>query len=93
MRITFYGAAQTVTGSQHLLNINGHTLLLECGCTRGRAKSLMNATATCRSARDIDAVILSHAHLTTAATCLLVKNGYRGPIFTTHASAHPATPC
>ena len=62
MKITFHGAAQTVTGSQHLLNINGHTLLLECGFYQGkRAESYQRNLSLPYEARTVDAAILSHA--------------------------------
>ena len=90
MRITFHGAAQTVTGSQHLLNINGHTLLLECGLYQGPRKEAYERNRSLPfRAQDIDAVILSHAHIDHSGNLpSLVRDGYRGRIFATHATAH-----
>ena len=90
MKIHFHGAAQTVTGSQHLLEINGHKLLLECGLYQGHRKEARrrnrNFTFT---PSEIEAVILSHAHIDHSGNLPhLVKKGYRGPIFTTPATAH-----
>lgn len=92
MKITFHGAAQTVTGSQHLLNINGHTLLLECGFYQGkRAESYQRNLSLPYEARTVDAAILSHAHIDHSGNLPnLVKSGFRGNIFTTAASAHLA---
>lgn len=90
MRITFHGAAQTVTGSMHLLEINGSRLLLECGLYQGRREDMYtrNRTFPFRP-RDIDALILSHAHIDHSGNLPhLVKAGYRGPIFCTEATAH-----
>lgn len=93
MRINFHGAAQTVTGSQHLLEINGHRLLLDCGLYQGRrgdtyARNLNFAY----DPRTVDAVILSHAHIDHAGNLPnLVKNGYEGPIYTTHSTVDLAT--
>jgi metallo-beta-lactamase family protein len=64
VRINFHGAAQTGTGSQHLLEINGATLLLECGLYQGRrAETYFRNRNFPYDPRKIDAVILSHAHI------------------------------
>lgn len=89
MRIFFHGAAQTVTGSQHLLEVNGHRLLLDCGLYQGRrddtyARNLNFAY----DPRTLDAVILSHAHIDHCGNLPnLVKSGYQGPIYATKATA------
>jgi metallo-beta-lactamase family protein len=90
MIIHFHGAAQTVTGSQHLLEINGHKLLLECGLFQGKRKEAYEINRKFSyQADEIDAVILSHAHIDHSGNLPhLVKNSYNGPIYTTPASAH-----
>ena len=92
MQLTFHGAARTVTGSQHLLEVNGHRLLLECGLFQGRREE---AYARNRNfpfdPTKIDAVILSHAHIDHSGNLPhLVKKGFHGPIYTTQATAHLA---
>ena len=47
MRITFHGAARTVTGSQHLIEVDGKRILLDCGLYQGRRARRWNATGTC----------------------------------------------
>ncbi len=92
MKITFYGAAQTVTGSQHLLTVNGSTLLLECGLFQGHRADFYSRNQNFPfNPRHVDAVILSHAHIDHSGNLPnLVKSGYRGPIYTTPATAQLA---
>lgn len=88
MRIHFHGAAQTVTGSQHLLEVNGRRLLLDCGLYQGRRDETYTRNLNfAHDPRKVDAVILSHAHIDHAGNLPnLVKNGYSGPIYATRAT-------
>jgi metallo-beta-lactamase family protein len=86
--VTFWGAARTVTGSMHQVDACGQTLLLDCGLFQGhRADSrVRNRTFPFRP-RDIDAVLLSHAHIDHCGNLPnLVKQGFRGPIYCTPAT-------
>ena len=83
MNVTFHGAAQAVTGSQHLVRVAGHSYLLDCGQYQGRRKE---ADARNRNlpfdARSIEAVMLSHAHIDHSGNLpMLVKRGFHGPIY------------
>lgn len=93
MRINFHGAAHTVTGSQHLLEINGHRLLLDCGLFQGRREETYARNLNfVHDPRKVDAVILSHAHIDHCGNLPnLVKSGYTGPIYATHATVDLAT--
>ncbi len=93
MRISFHGAAHTVTGSQHLLEINGARLLLDCGLFQGRRADTYERNLNFKyDPRTVDAVILSHAHIDHAGNLPnLVKQGYKGPIFATLATADLAS--
>jgi len=90
MNITFHGAARTVTGSRHLISINGHRLLLDCGLFQGRRKETWTRNREFPfDPASIDAVILSHAHIDHSGNLPnLVRHGFKGPIHATHATAH-----
>jgi metallo-beta-lactamase family protein len=89
MRINFHGAAHTVTGSQHLLEINGSKLLLDCGLYQGkRAETYERNLNFSYDPKTVDAVILSHAHIDHSGNLPnLTKQGYEGLIYATHATA------
>ena len=89
MRIYFHGAAQTVTGSQHLIEINGSRLLLECGLYQGkRAESYERNSNFPFDPRRVDAMILSHSHIDHCGNIPnLIKQGFNGPIYLTPAAA------
>jgi len=84
----FIGAARTVTGSQHLLFINGKKILLECGLFQGHRKDTYERNKNFKyNPAEIDLMILSHAHIDHSGNIPnLVKNGYDGPIYTTTAT-------
>ncbi len=92
MKIAFNGAAQTVTGSQYLLSINGHSLLLECGFFQGKREECYHCNLNFPfDPRQVDAMILSHAHIDHSGNLPnLIKRGYRGPIYLTPPTARLA---
>lgn len=88
MKLTFLGGAGTVTGSKYLVEKDGRRLLVDCGLFQGfKALRLRNRAAPPFAAQGISAVILTHAHIDHAGYLpLLVKNGFRGPVYCTHAT-------
>ncbi len=89
MEIQFFGGAQTVTGSQHLLTVNGARILLECGLFQGRRKDTYEKNLNFEhNPADVDTMLLSHAHIDHCGNIPnLYKNGYRGHIYATAATA------
>ncbi len=88
MKLQFFGAARTVTGSMHLLEVNGSRILLDCGLYQGpRQESFDRNRNLPFEARTVDAMILSHAHIDHSGNIpVLVRSGFTGDIFTTAAS-------
>lgn len=92
MKLTFFGAAGEVTGSQHLIEFGERRILLDCGFFQGRrAESrAKNEHFRCRPA-DLDAVVLSHAHIDHCGNLPgLYRAGFEGPVFCTEATADVA---
>ncbi len=88
MHIDFIGAAQTVTGSKHLIRTKHANVLLDCGMFQGRRRESVERNKNLGfDPAALDAVVLSHAHIDHSGTLpLLVKQGYQGPIYTTPAT-------
>lgn len=89
MTIQFLGATSTVTGSKYLVHAAGKQVLVDCGLFQGfKQLRLRNWGQFPVDPKSIDAVVLTHAHLDHSGYLpLLVKNGYKGPIFCTAATA------
>ncbi|MEO7144678.1 MAG: MBL fold metallo-hydrolase [Bryobacteraceae bacterium] len=88
MKLTFWGAAKTVTGSMHQLEVAGRQYLLDCGMYQGRRQEANERNSNFPfPAAGIAAVLLSHAHIDHSGNLPnLVKHGFSGPIYTTPAT-------
>ncbi|HUI07252.1 MAG TPA: MBL fold metallo-hydrolase [Verrucomicrobiae bacterium] len=89
MKLTFFGATRTVTGSKYLLEANGKRILIECGMYQGhRAEWLERNSHLPFDSSQVDVLLLSHAHIDHSGVIpVLGKSGFRGPIFCTDATA------
>ena len=83
MKITFYGAAQTTTGSMHLVEANGKRILLDCGLYQGHRKEAFEKNRNLPfDPAKLDAVILSHAHIDHSGNLpQLVRHGFHGKVY------------
>ena len=93
MQIHFLGGATTVTGSQYLLETGRARVLIDCGMFQGSPnESIRNRIPFAFDPADLDAVLLTHAHLDHCGLLpLLVKEGYPGPIHATAGTIELAT--
>ena len=86
MNLTFYGANRAVTGSCHCVDINGKRVLVDCGLQQGRDEIDNNELPF--NPAEIDYVVVTHAHIDHSGRLpLLVKNGFKGTIFSTRLTA------
>jgi metallo-beta-lactamase family protein len=88
MKIQFTGAAQTVTGSKYLVSANGSRVLVDCGLYQGvKNLRLRNRQPLPVPVEDIDAVVLTHAHIDHSGYLpALYRQGYRGPVYCSPAT-------
>src|SRR5450432_425060 len=88
MKITFHGAARTVTGSQHLIEVNGRQILLDCGLYQGKRDEAFQRNKTLPfDTGKVDVMVLSHAHIDHSGNIPnLVKSGFKGDIYATFAT-------
>lgn len=87
-QVQFIGATEQVTGSLYLIRTSNHTVMLECGLVQGnRAAERQNQEPFPLPIDELDAVILSHAHIDHSGRApLLLKRGYQGPIYAQRAT-------
>ncbi|AGK97818.1 MBL fold metallo-hydrolase RNA specificity domain-containing protein [Clostridium pasteurianum] len=87
MKLEFYGAAECVTGSCHILRVSNKTILLDCGLYQGKDEKERGNDGFNFDPKEIDYVILSHAHIDHSGRIpLLYKKGFKGQIFCTNAT-------
>ena len=88
MKITFLGAAKTVTGSNHLVEAAGKKFLVDCGMYQGKiTEEYDNSDSFNYDVKDIDFMLLTHAHIDHSGRIpKLYNEGYRNPIYATKAT-------
>ncbi len=89
MKLTFWGAAQAVTGSMHGITVDNGLHLLDCGLVQGHRKEAFEINSHLPfDAKNVRSVVLSHAHLDHSGNLpTLVRNGFSGKIYATPATA------
>lgn len=89
MKISFHGAARSVTGSRHLIQAGGTRVLLDCGLFQGRRQEAERQNRNLGfDPKSVDAVLLSHAHIDhSGALPALAKHGFSGKVHGTNATA------
>jgi metallo-beta-lactamase family protein len=88
MNIQFFGAVRSVTGSMHVVTVNGERILLDCGLFQGRRQEAFERNRSLPfDPAAINAMVLSHAHIDHSGNIpQLVRQGFSGNIFCTHAT-------
>jgi metallo-beta-lactamase family protein len=88
MKITFLGAVRSVTGSMHMLEVNGNRILLECGLFQGHRQEAFERNRKLPfDAGQVDTMVLSHAHIDHSGNIPnLVQSGFKGSIYCTFAT-------
>ena len=88
MKLQFWGAARTTTGSMHLLTVNGTRILMDCGLYQGRRAEAFQRNRTLPFDVDqIDVLVLSHAHIDHSGNIpSMVRSGYQGLVLCTPAT-------
>lgn len=89
LKVTFFGAARTTTGSMHFVEANGLKILLDCGLYQGHRKEAFEVNRNIPfNPAELDYVILSHGHIDHSGNIpTLFRRGYKGPVITTPATA------
>lgn len=88
MKLRIFGAAGEVTGSNYMIEAAGHKILVDCGTHQGMDEEKHEGEQFPYSPADVDAVLLTHAHIDHSGRIpLLVKQGFKGRIYCTHATA------
>ncbi len=88
MKLRILGAAGEVTGSNYMIETDGYKVLVDCGTHQGADEDKHEGEAFPYSPADIDAVLLTHAHIDHSGRIpLLVKQGFKGKVYCTHATS------
>src|SRR5690606_8782353 len=93
MRLRFLGAAEEVTGSLLLVEVEGGTLIVDCGMFQGRREETRRRNGKLpQEAVEASAAILTHSHIDHSGNLpTLVKSGFTGSIYSTHATVNLCT--